>query len=96
MVFSTFGNIRHIKMNHFSQRNLIFDIPRARNCKNDKFVTIGVPEAETNANLIFFTFEIRSPKIPKNAGGSAGDAKRLQLMPKGSNPVPYGALIRKG
>ena len=25
--------------------------------KNDKFVTVGVPEAETNANIIIFAFQ---------------------------------------
>ena len=37
-----------------SPKNPIFKVPRARNCKNDKFVTVGVPEAETIAYLIFF------------------------------------------
>ena len=47
------GDIRPVNMNHFSPKNPIFEVPRARNYKNDKFVTVGVPEAETNANLIF-------------------------------------------
>ena len=59
--FPTFGNIRPVKMNHSSPRNPIFEIPRARNCKNDKFVTVGVPGTETNANLIFlFIFKLFS------------------------------------
>ena len=53
--------MRPIKMNHFSVRNPIFELTRARRRQNDKFVTVGLPEAETNANLILFGFEIRSP-----------------------------------
>ena len=48
-------------MNHFSVRIPILEVPKARRSQNDKFVTVGVPEAETNANLILFGFEIRFP-----------------------------------
>ena len=65
IVFSTFGNIRPVQMDHFSPRNPIFEVPRARNCKNDKFVTVGVPEAETNANLILKLFSQTSALIAK-------------------------------
>ena len=38
-------------------------VPRALNYKNDKFVAVGVPEAETSANLILFAFESCSDNI---------------------------------
>ena len=34
----------------------MFDVTEARRGQSDKFVTVGVPEAEKNANLIVFTF----------------------------------------
>ena len=52
----TFGNIRPVKVNHFSPSNPIFEVPRARGGQNDKFVAVGVPEAEMTANLIVFAF----------------------------------------
>ena len=45
------------KMNCVDMRRLIFDITRARNYQNDKFVAVGDSEAETSVNLILFTFE---------------------------------------
>ena len=56
IILSTSGNVRPVKMNHFSMRNPIFEVTRARRRQNDKFVTVGLPEAETNANLILFGF----------------------------------------
>ena len=43
----TFGNIRPVKINHFSSRNPIFEVPMARRGQIDKFVAIGIPEART-------------------------------------------------
>ena len=48
-------------MNHFSPMNPIFDVRRVRHTKNNKSVTVGIPRAETIANLIIFGFWIRSP-----------------------------------
>ena len=56
IIFSTSGNIRPVKMNHFSVRIPILEVPKTRRSQNDKFVTVGVPKAETNANLILFGF----------------------------------------
>ena len=53
-------------MKHCLTRNPILDVPRARNCKNDKRVTVGVPEAETNANFIILSFESCSAHTQKN------------------------------
>ena len=57
-------------MNLFSVRNPIFEIPRAQRRQNDKFVTVGIPEAETNANLILLGFQVvppyPGPKKPLN------------------------------
>ena len=75
-------------MTYFSLRNPIFEVPRARRGNNDKFVAVGVPEAETNANLVLFAFEAVQlyQKLPWTQKSnlfylfwSAGDAKRLQL-----------------
>ena len=71
-------------MNHFPVRNPIFKVTIARRSPNDKFVTVGLPDADTNANLIIFDFKFvplyPGPTNPNLSGGSAGDAKRLQLL----------------
>ena len=55
IVFSMSGNMHPFKMNLVDIRNPMFEVPRARHCQNDKFVAVGVPEAETSENLIVFT-----------------------------------------
>ena len=97
----TFGNIRPVKMNHFSKRNPVFEVPRARRRQNDKFVTVGLPEAKTIANLIILGLWNRSPiswtqnskKIWRVGGGR--EALTINIGPPLEDPwTPLRAPVR--
>ena len=66
IIFSTSANIRPISMNLFSPRNVIFEVARGQ---NNKFVTVGVPGAETGADFILFT-SLSCSVIPQPPPGS--------------------------
>ena len=53
---STSGDIPTAKMNVCGMRKPILDLTRTRNCQNDKFVAVGIPEGVPTANLFFLHF----------------------------------------
>ena len=60
-------------MNYFSVSIPILEVPKARRSQKDKFVTVGVPEAEIMPIFLFDDFKFvslyRGPKKLRISGG---------------------------